>query len=377
MDKSVKKRPLRVCILTNIPAPYRLPVFESLGQYVNLTVFYCKDSSSERQWTIDIGSENVQNDILTSLKLPFVSKYFTYNPTLRSILLNELFDVYIAGENFDTASSVITLQKAAQRQKKPFIIWSEAIDTQYASGNIVSNQYRKCLYRKADYFLAYSEMASTFLKHRKVPMHKIKRGYQIVPDEQLRPPTKNKKQLGFADKIVLLYLGYFEPRKGLDLLITTFKGIPCENCCLVLVGDGPQKQDLQSLASEDSRIHFMPYSEGVEKSNWLHAADLFVLPTQHDPWGLVVNEAMMAGLPIITTQAAAVSEIIDENGFIIPPNDPSALRQALETLIHQSDLRLKFGERSQKIIKKYDVALATSAFLDVINHTQQMDITTV
>ena len=196
MDESINKRPLRVCILTNIPAPYRLPVFDAVGQSVDLTVFYCQGSSSERKWTTNLDSKNVQNVILPTQKLPAVSKLFIYNPTFDSILQDEPFDVYIAGENFDTAPSVKTLQKNAQQQQKPLIIWSEAIDTAYASGNIMSNRYRKWLYGKADYFLAYSEMAATYLKQRQVPPNKIYRGYQIVPTEQLAEPTKNKKRNG-------------------------------------------------------------------------------------------------------------------------------------------------------------------------------------
>ena len=183
--------------------------------------------------------------------------------------------------------------------------------------------------------------------------------------------------MGLGDLVVILYLGYFESRKGLDLLINAFKRIESDNCRLLLVGDGPQKQELQTLAASDARIQFKPYAEGAEKSNWLHAADIFVLPTQHDPWGLAVNEAMMAGLPIITTTAAAVSEIISENGFVIPPNDESALKNSLETLIQQPDLRQIFGTTSRRLIASYDVHLAANAFLDVIKHTQQLDQTAV
>jgi len=84
-------------------------------------------------------------------------------------------------------------------------------------------------------------------------------------------------------------------------------------------------------------------------------ADMFVMPSFSDPWGLTINEAMAAGLPVITTTNVGAQELIQGNGFLIPPRNTEALKHALEHLLCNPELRQEMGWRSLEIIKDYTI----------------------
>ena len=357
----------RVLLLTNTPAPYRLPVFTALAEKVDLTIMYCQPMQPDRLWEVDEGETAVTSHFLPNHTIPLPGLTLAINPGLSKLLRQIPFDLIIAGENFSHFPAVVTAQQAAKRQGKPFVVWSEAIDTQFASGHFLSNRYRRWLYGRTDAFLAYSEAAKQFLLQRGAPVNKIERGYQVVPTEQLPPPVKSKEELGLAGNQVVLYVGYFNPRKGLPTLLQAFRQVAGQNDRLILVGDGPEKENLRKMATRDGRVIFPGYLDGAEKTSYYAAADLFVLPTLHDPWGLVVNEAMAFGLPIITTTAAGCVELVVDNGRIVPPDDVSALAAALSELLSDPARRAKMGQRSKELIAPNTVAAACDAFLDVIH----------
>jgi glycosyltransferase involved in cell wall biosynthesis len=103
-------------------------------------------------------------------------------------------------------------------------------------------------------------------------------------------------------------------------------------------------------------------------SPWCRIA-IFVLPTFHDAWGLVVNEAIYYELPIITTQAAGASELIEEgkNGFIIFSNNIKALKITLERLIKDDLLRMKLSKNSKKLKENLNINRAILPFINAIN----------
>ena len=363
---------LRVLLLTNVPAPYRLPVFEALAEHVDLTVLFCQGQDPARPWRVELNSERVRYEVLStrSLSLPG-GIAIIWNPGLRKRLRRRPFDVYIAGENFTTFPAVLTVFSAAQRCNKPFVVWSEAIDTPYASGHLLSNAYRRWLYRRSDSFIAYCQKAKEYLMRRGASPERIVRGFQVIPVEQLLTPVADKAGLGLTGKRVVLYVGHFEVRKGIDVLIEAFRAIASEDDILALVGSGPEESRLRGMSPGDPRIVFPGYLQGDAKTSWYAAADLFVLPTLHDPWGLVVNEAMAFGLPVIVTNAAGSTDMVQDNGLLVPPGDVGALSAALARLMVDDDLRRKMGQRSLEIISAYTVEAASDAFWQTIDKVYQ------
>ena len=128
-----------------------------------------------------------------------------------------------------------------------------------------------------------------------------------------------------------------------------------EPVSLLLVGDGSEETKLkQSCAERGIRnVVFAGFRQKAELPRYYALADVFVFPTLGDPYGLVVDEAMACGLPVISTAAAGeIRDRIEEgvNGYIVPPEDSAALAGAMRTLAGDAALRERMGAVSaQKI----------------------------
>lgn len=365
------KQSPRTLLLTNIAAPYRLPLFDALGEHVDLTVYFCQSNSPNRRWRSDLESERVRFVQLShrTRQLFGVGPGWIWNPGLRARLREEQFDVYVSGENVFAAPSVLAVQRAARREDKPFILWSGAIDTPYASGNWLSNLYRRWLYHRTDAFVAYGERAKSFLVKRGAPSDRIYAGTQVVAPGWIWDVPADKQALGLEGKTVVLYVGYLVPRKGVADLIRAYKRVRRANSTLIIVGDGPRREELEAIAGSAEDVRFTGYLEGEAKWRYYASADLFVLPTYHDPWPQVINEAMYFGLPIITTDRdGSAGEVVreEDNGLIVPAGDVDALADAMEQLLLETDLRREMGKRSRAIIGDYTLDKACDAFLQAI-----------
>jgi glycosyltransferase involved in cell wall biosynthesis len=365
----------KVLLCTNIPAPYRLPVFAQLAQRLDLYVLFAQGDTPERYWQLSLEPSTFQYAILTHVTLQLGQVRLVVNPGLWRWLRQQKFDVAIWGDNRQTLLSGWCLYLAARLYHRPFIIWSGATpgDTISARSHpLWQRGYARCwrwLMRRATAIVAYGSATRQHLIQQGITADKVFMGTQVMPLTLLPQPTADRTVLGVAGKQVVLSVNYFLPRKGLSVLIAAFQQVAQADDVLVLVGDGPERESLQRLAAGDGRIRFPGYQDGAAKTAWYAAADIFVLPTLHDPWGLVVNEAMAFGLPIITTSAAGCTpDLVQDNGRVVPAEDVQALAAALADLLADPVLRQQMGERSRTLIADYTVERVCTTFLHAIRY---------
>src|SRR5208282_1157569 len=127
---------------------------------------------------------------------------------------------------------------------------------------------------------------------------------------------------------------------------------------LVFVGDGVSREDLAQQAKQISPgvVCFPGFAQREHLAALYALAETLVLPTHSDPWGLVVNEAMACGLPIIASSVAGCSaDLVEDgwNGYVVPPRDLEKLRVAMETVVRQPELRHQMSARSLERIRDY------------------------
>lgn len=371
----------KVLILHNQVTPYRLPLFERLNEKYDVTVYFCKRKTKDRKW--DVSLENYSFDYKT---LPeFDISKFWINLTLPFMLLLNRYDFYIAGENTNHLFSTFIVLLFAKVLEKPFILWSEVIETKYSKksgkyGKISSlfkkfkEIYRKFLYGVSDAIVAYSKKAENYVKKRINSTEKIFSGKQVMPEKLIpnTPQNNSKKALGFNGKIVILSLGYLRAGKGIQVLIDAYRKLDSKNSsALIVAGDGPQRENLELQAEDEENIHFIGHTKGKKKAKYYSIADIFVLPTYHDSWGLVLNEATYYGLPLITTYAAGAAELVERagNGFIIESGSITELEKALKKLVDDKELRKNLSKKSKKFSEKAtDVDEGIKPFLKAISY---------
>jgi glycosyltransferase involved in cell wall biosynthesis len=149
----------------------------------------------------------------------------------------------------------------------------------------------------------------------------------------------------------LIAVGRLAKEKGIDILLEAADGLPVE---IVLAGTGPEEARLRALAGPN--VTFLGHVGRDELPALYADADVAVMPSRSEPWGMALNEAALAGLPLVSTTAAGAAwELIEDgaNGFRVPPDDPKTLRDALRRLIDNDDLRHTAGVRSREIAARF------------------------
>jgi glycosyltransferase involved in cell wall biosynthesis len=170
---------------------------------------------------------------------------------------------------------------------------------------------------------------------------------------------------------VFLYVGRLWWGKGIDSLIDAYAALRAASvdCSLVLVGAGSEEERLRARTRSMGRVVFAGHAEGERLRDWYSAADVFVFPTLGDPYGHVVQEAMAAQLPVITTTAAGDIEdrvIEGETGYLVPPDDPASMEERMRLLATDAELRYRLGANAKDRIRDWSTELWATRFEDMI-----------
>jgi glycosyltransferase involved in cell wall biosynthesis len=155
----------------------------------------------------------------------------------------------------------------------------------------------------------------------------------------------------------VLFVGRLESEKGVLTLLDAWADVPMPSE-LSIVGTGSLRQRIgERVASTAMRpVRLLGHQARDDLADRYADADIFVFPSVSDPWGLVLNEAMAAGLPVVASSAAgAVADLVQHgrNGFVVDPWDAGALRDSLSALIEDPSGRIRMGRASSAMIEAF------------------------
>jgi glycosyltransferase involved in cell wall biosynthesis len=218
-----------------------------------------------------------------------------------------------------------------------------------------------------DGVIAYSRRGAAEYQKAGVPPDRVFVAPNAAASCPTKPPPKRKPE--FEKQPVVLFVGRLQNRKRIDHLLHACSNLPIDlRPKLVIVGEGPSREDLQELASRIyPQAEFAGARFGVELERYFQEADLFVLP---GTGGLAVQQAMSFGLPVIVAQGDGTQDdlVRPVNGWIVRTDDLESLETALrDALAEPARLRL-MGSQSYRIVsQEINLERMTEAFVQALN----------
>lgn len=343
----------QILYLTNVPAPYRVRFFDELGRYHHVTVLYAdrpeEHTDRENAWFV----EGTGGFSAVHLKKSAGGLCLDVLPWLR-----QKWDaIVICGYSFPTAMLAISWLRL---HHVPF--WLEVDGGVIRQERRAMYQLKAALIKGADRYISTGKLTTDYLVHYGASQEAV----AVSPftslsrrDLLIAPVPREEKQalrasLGLREQNLVLAVGQFIPRKGFDVLLKAAATLP-ESTAVCIVGGEPTPEYL-ALAQNLPNVHFLEFQTGEALEKWFRAADVFALPTREDIWGLVINEAMAYGLPVVTTHACvAGQELVEDgvNGFLVPSEDVASLSRRLNQVL-SSDMEA-MGRASLEKIQPYTI----------------------
>lgn len=199
--------------------------------------------------------------------------------------------------------------------------------------------------------ILYAEESRVFVQPYEVP----------AAESLLTRGTEAPSNLSQLQHPIFLFVGGIIPRKGLQYLLeacTVLQQQGCDNYTLVVVGDGKQQEELQNFTQEkglSDRVRWIGRVDYSKLGAYFAEADVFVLPTLEDTWGMVILEAMVVGKPVLISKLAGASELVieGENGYCFHPQEPEKLAELMRRFLDNSDLAPTMGEKSKQLMTQY------------------------
>jgi len=232
---------------------------------------------------------------------------------------------------------------------------------QYLNGGNLSRDLRRwILTKKTDRFIAVSTEMLEALREAGIAPEKlalISNGIELTAPGNTTPGALRKDLSGDSEGPVVLFVGRLVKEKGLDRLLRVWASLPGhETMLLLIVGDGPLREELESQAKKLrllSSIRFLGHQTDVSKLYCI--ADLFVLPSKTEGMSNSLLEAMAAGLPVVASNVGGNKDVIkdQQSGFLVDWEDTTLCAGMLLTLLSDTELRQRIGNAARREVSAF------------------------
>lgn len=369
----------KVIVVTNIPNPYRIPLFNEMWRLCNdrkieFKVIFGAQNYARRKFVLDMNDCLFPYEILDSQKINFGNLekiVFTYKGLLNALAKEKPDCIIINGFSVGT----LRLWWRSWFTKTAYIIWSGTVKSRGGKFSFLRILQRKMLRRRAAAFVAYGQRAKEYLQELGAASEKIFIARNTV-DTRFFSEQTDRERLKLSPDVLRLhftYVGFIIRLKNLQQLLKAVKILSLQRTDFVLdlIGDGQDKvyfEDYVKANQLEKVVHFAGF---VQKSNlptWLAKSSCFVFPSNYDIWGLVVNEAMAAALPCISSVNSGVTvDLIEDgkNGFAVDFSDPKLVAEKMNWILDNREKAKEFGLNARKTIaEKASIHVSARGLLD-------------
>lgn len=354
----------KILVLSVYPAPYRLELFQTFKCEIDTDIFfeYSGGDKRDERWFLS-GDYSLLDEIEGR------NKYIKACKNLKQYDLIVLYD-------YTTKESRNLIAKC-KREKIPYAINCDGVMLPHKK-SFLKDLVKRWLLSGATAYLASGEHAREYFlrygaKRERVFTHTFS---TLHPADILQEPISKEEKLILREKLglptdkkIAVAVGRFIPLKRYDYLLKEWSAID-EKCSLLLIGGGEEIDKYRAIIKENGlkNVNLEPFHPPVELYEYYKASDVFIHPTSYDVWGLVVNEAMAKGLPVVVSDTCVAGlELVEngKNGYLFPMGQEKVGIEKLSQIIACDDTLKAMAVESIKTIRDYTIENMAKTHIEV------------
>lgn len=359
----------RLVIITEIISPYRIPLFNCLAVHpeVDLHVIFLAETDPVlRQWSVHKSDIKFSYEVLPSWRIRIGRANVLINRrVIRALKKSRPAFILCGGYNYPASWQALFW---ARGNDVPFALWSESNALDMRSGSAFVESLKNSFLHRCDCFAVPGQAAADYLLSLGTDpgliytaVNAVDNAFFLKIAQRSRDTSAQlRSELDLPDRY-FLFAGRLVREKGVFELLTAYATLDetlRRQIGLVFAGDGPSRHQLEREASKiaGGMIRFVGFAQRDRLAVYYSLAEMLVLPTYTDTWGLVVNEAMACGLPIIVTSVAGCArDLVDDqwNGRVIPSKDVPSLVSAMTEMALSQEKVACMGKNSLKRIGRF------------------------
>ncbi|MDQ3050633.1 MAG: glycosyltransferase family 4 protein [Bacteroidota bacterium] len=372
----------KVIFITNIPNPYRIPLFNEMSRQfreseIHLKLVFGAEGYKRRMFQLDKSEIDFDFEILEDKAHSFSDDgektLFLYRGLLKLLRRDKPDAIIVAG--FSSATVQVFFHKLLSGT--PYIIFSGSIDIKGRHYSFLRKMNRLLFIKAASAFVAYGNLAKKYLVNAGAPVSKVFIGRNTVDTSFFAEKTAALRKTGSADenKTHFTYVGYLVPRKNVQVLLEAIKIVSEQRSdfCVDILGEGISRRDLEKFVNDNKLnkcVTFYGFRQKEELPSFFAKSSGFLFQTGFDIWGLVLNEAMAAGLPCLASpNAGATFDLIKEGetGFVVDFDNRELAAQKIMWLIDHKSEALAMGKRGAGfIMEEVNLMKAANGFKNAV-----------
>lgn len=384
----------RLAILATHPIQYHAPWYRGLAAdgRLQIKLFFCHRATPEQQASAGFGVpfewdvpllDGYDHEFLNNVAAhPSTSGFNGLDvPGIGATLRKGAFDaVLVNGWNYKAAWQAIW---ASKQLGLPVLTRGDS--HLHTPRSHLKNRIKEIFYpqmlRTFDAFLEVGQWSREYYLHYGAPRERVFHVPHVIDEATFRPGTEisqaardaiRKEWNLSSDTVVFLFAGKFIALKNPMAFLRSIQAAAGaeRNIAALMVGDGPLRQECQDFASTTGLpVVFAGFVNQSKLVNAFVAADVLVLPSEHETWGMVVNEAMSCGLPcIVSDRVGCGPDLVTAQGTgeVFPLHDESALAAAMVRFARNPARRRACGVRARTVIESYSIASAVEGTVDAV-----------
>lgn len=369
---------LKIAFIVSQCDHFYLPLYELLAQKYQIHFYF---TGGGEHYRIKHNKHLIGEFEFFNLKRYRLFGRFDFNPGLFKLLFRK-YDIYI--KTIDGRFTIPITYLISRIKRAPFIFWTGLWRHPETIFHKISFYLTKYIYKKCEANLVYGEHIKKYLIDLGVNEQKIFCEHHAVDNDLygrevlLEEKQRLKETLGIKDEKIILFVGRLEECKGLIYFLEALKGMSQSSLFVIFIGIGELKERLMKECEVNNiKAIFLGYIHPNELPLYYSIADVFVLPsittaTFKEPWGLVINEAMNQGVPIVTTNAvgAAMGGLVlhGQNGLVVPEKNSTALCEALTILLTNKNERQRMSKNAKESVSAWNYHAALEDFSKAIDY---------